>query len=59
METTMSLSTPQLDELLAAWNHHQDLRRAGATVAELAASRQTLDHCRMDRVAPETFGRVA
>ena len=32
--------------LLAAWNHHQDLRHRGAPIAELAASRADLDMIR-------------
>lgn len=32
-----------LAELLTVWNRHQDLRRNGADIAELAASRAQLD----------------
>lgn len=38
----------EIAELLAAWNTHEDLRASGATIAELAASRQTLDAIRFE-----------
>ncbi|MEO0495587.1 MAG: hypothetical protein AAF081_19440 [Actinomycetota bacterium] len=41
-----SLSTSRFSELLVAWNRHEDLRRDGASIAELAASRATLDALR-------------
>ncbi len=34
------------DELLQAWNRHQNLRRNGAAVTALAASRFALDQLR-------------
>jgi hypothetical protein len=34
------------DELARRWEHHQDLRRSGASVAELALSRHELDDAR-------------
>ncbi len=37
---------PRFDELTRRWNAHQDLRRNGASVAELARSRQALDTAR-------------
>lgn len=33
--------------LASRWEHHQNLRRSGATVAELARSRQALDDARL------------
>lgn len=36
-----------LENLLARWNAHQDLRRGGAPVAELADSRSRLDAVRL------------
>lgn len=41
-----SRSLAHLDRLLEAWNIHQDLRRNGAPIAELAASRARLDMIR-------------
>ena len=41
-----SRSLHNLRQLLDAWNHHQDLRRNGAPIAELAASRAQLDMIR-------------
>lgn len=41
-----SFSSNRLSALLVAWNRHQDLRRDGATVSELAASRADLDAIR-------------
>jgi hypothetical protein len=34
-------------ELLEAWNRHEDLRRNGAAVNDLAASRFALDRLRL------------
>ena len=45
MNSTNELRT-DFDELLKAWNHHQDLRQKGAGVTELAASRLVLDTLR-------------
>ena len=36
-----------LDALLRAFNHHADLRRAGAGIAELSTSAQQLFRARM------------
>ena len=41
-----SFSSTRFAQLLAAWNHHEDLRRDGAPIAELAASRAALDALR-------------
>jgi len=38
---------PHLNRLLQAWNRHEDLRRDGAPIAELAASRAQLDMIRI------------
>lgn len=48
MNTTpnRSFSQARLSALLVAWNRHEDLRRDGASIAELAASRQALDAIR-------------
>ena len=43
---TTNRSFLHLGRLLEAWNNHQDLRRNGAPVAELAASRAQLDMIR-------------
>ncbi len=40
--------TAQFQELLKAWNEHQDLRQQGAPVADLFASRNKLDAIRTD-----------
>ena len=45
MNSTTEIRT-DFDELLKAWNHHQDLRQKGAGVTELAASRFALDQLR-------------
>lgn len=34
-------------DLLDHWNHHQALRRSGATIADLAGSRAELDSARL------------
>ncbi|MEM9466340.1 MAG: hypothetical protein AAGA90_13275 [Actinomycetota bacterium] len=39
-------SLANFDRLLEAWNNHQDLRRNGAPIPELAASRARLDMIR-------------
>ena len=36
----------RLDDLLAAWRHHNDLRRQRAPIAELAQARANLDRSR-------------
>ncbi len=36
----------RFDELVVRWDHHQNLRRQGASVAELARSREALDAAR-------------
>ncbi|MEM8706694.1 MAG: hypothetical protein AAGE98_09575 [Actinomycetota bacterium] len=41
-----SFSDSRFAHLLDVWNRHQDLRRDGASVAELAASRAELDAIR-------------
>ena len=41
-----SFTDSRFFDLLSAWNHHEDLRRDGASVAELAASRAGLDAIR-------------
>lgn len=48
MNTTSdrSFSTSRLSALLVAWNRHENLRREGASIADLAASRQALDAIR-------------
>lgn len=46
MKRNRSLTNDQFDVLLQAWNHHQDLRRDGASIPELAASRALLDAVR-------------
>ncbi len=38
----------KLQTLLAAWLSHDDLRKAGADIAELSASRFRLDDARCD-----------
>lgn len=43
--------TRTLEALLARWNAHQDLRAAGAGVAELAASRSEVDRARRAHLA--------
>jgi len=43
---TYSAPLAALPELLDAWNRHQDLRRAGAPVRDLASSRARLDAVR-------------
>lgn len=35
-------------QLLSAWNQHQDLRQSGADVGKLSASRADLDQLRLD-----------
>lgn len=37
-------------ELLQTWSRHQDLRDAGAPIADLAASRAVLDDARLQAV---------
>lgn len=41
-----SRSDDAFHALLAAWNHHQDLRHHGGSLAELTASRVHLDQQR-------------
>ena len=41
-----SFNRSRLSALLVAWNRHEDLRRDGASIAELAASRAALDAIR-------------
>ena len=41
-----SITEARINELLDAWNHHEDLRRAGASVSELVESRDHLDSAR-------------
>ena len=36
----------RLDDLLAAWRHHNDLRTQGAAIPDLAAARAALDRSR-------------
>ena len=36
----------RLDDLLAAWRHHNDLRRRRAPISDLAAAREVLDRSR-------------
>lgn len=43
-----SIDSTTFATLLRRWNRHQDLRRAGASVPELAASRIALDAARDD-----------
>ncbi len=45
-------------DLLQTWSRHQDLRVAGAPIAELAASRATLDSVRLQAIR-ETTHRMA
>ena len=42
----MHRSLANLARLLEAWNAHEDLRRDGASIPELAASRARLDGIR-------------
>lgn len=42
----MNPTPANFDRLLQAWNRHQDLRRNGAPISELAASRAQLDMIR-------------
>ncbi len=42
----MSRFDDAFERLLAAWRHHQDLRAAGASIADLYASRARLDEAR-------------
>lgn len=37
-------------DLLQTWSHHQDLRDAHAPIADLAASREILDHVRLEAI---------
>ena len=37
-----------IQDLLDVWNHHQDLRRSGASIAELSDSRTRLDTVRSE-----------
>lgn len=48
MTNTAIISTFDADyeELARRWDHHQNLRRAGADVAELGLSRVALDEAR-------------
>ncbi len=46
LEDFRSRFEADLEELLAQWNAHEDLRRAGAPVAELVESRSRLDAIR-------------
>jgi hypothetical protein len=48
MNTTTSIAgfDARFEELVSRWDHHQNLRRSGASVAELARSRQALDAAR-------------
>lgn len=40
--------TTAFDALLSAWNAHQRLRTSGASTKELVASRDRLDHARVN-----------
>ncbi len=50
VEIMITTWTPQNDqvftELLARWNHHQDLRTTGADIASLFESRTVLEQTR-------------
>lgn len=46
LETFRARFEADLGDLLTRWNAHQDLRRSGATVAELVESRSRLDALR-------------
>ena len=46
---TIHRSPANFQLLLEVWNAHQNLRRDGAPIAELAASRQRLDTVRNAR----------
>ncbi|MGB1504083.1 MAG: hypothetical protein ACPHIC_08845 [Acidimicrobiales bacterium] len=45
--STNNESPTRFEELLQAWNRHQDLRRNDASVNDLAASRFALDRLRL------------
>ena len=45
--STDNESPTRFEELLQAWNRHQDLRRNDAPVNDLAASRFALDRLRL------------
>ena len=45
--STNNESPTRFEELLQAWNRHQDLRRNDAPVNDLAASRFALDRLRL------------
>lgn len=36
----------RFEELTRRWEHHQNLRRSGASIADLACSRRALDEAR-------------
>ena len=40
------MNDQRFSQLLEVWNHHQDLRVSGASIAELSASRVELDRAR-------------
>jgi hypothetical protein len=44
--TTVADFDASYEELARRWEHHQNLRRSGACVAELARSRRELDDAR-------------
>lgn len=41
-------ATNAFNRLLNSWRSHDDLRHEGATIAELAASRRSLDMARLE-----------
>ena len=44
----MGPAHPQLDTFLQAWENHHRLRRSGAPISMLSASRARLDQLRLD-----------
>lgn len=46
MPITTTFDETRFRTLLERWNHHQDLRRSGASVSVLASSRIELDAIR-------------
>ncbi|MEZ5243637.1 MAG: hypothetical protein R2707_00955 [Acidimicrobiales bacterium] len=44
--TAIASFDARYEDLARRWEHHQDLRRSGACVAELARSREELDAAR-------------
>ena len=46
--TQQDTTQDQLQELLAAWNAHQELHDSGAPLADLWKSREVLDQRRLD-----------